>query len=471
MEELIKKLENVKVTKITEIKDLECKEGLIVKIRGFVDSARGMSKAVFYVIRDRLETVQCIYGLPGDASEEVKNEFKKLKKLSIESFVEITGEIKKVDREITKCSKKTFEIEVLTLEIIGAVYDKLPFSPKDAASKESNDPKRPTVGYNVRLDNRFLDFRVPATFAMVKILDQTMNSFRDYLRKQDFIEIKTSKIIQSGSEGGANLFSVNYFDKTAYLAQSPQLYKQLAILGGLKRVCEVGHVYRAEVSNINRYLSEFTGLDIEMELEGNYIDFIHFVHKMFLSIFNNLNTVTKKEIEVIREYCHFEDLKIKSDPVIYKHRECVDMLKEKGIKMDYCDDFSREQEKILGQMVKEKDNVDIFTVIDYPMEVRAFYTFLDPETGMTRSYDFIIRGEEILSGAQRETNYEKLTKAVDSKGISLESLKSYLDPFKFGAPPHIGCGIGLERLLKAFFGFDDIRYFSLFPRDPNRLTP
>lgn len=116
-------------------------------------------------------------------------------------------------------------------------------------------------------------------------------------------------------------------------------------------------------------------------------------------------------------------------------------------------------------------NVNIFTVIDYPKETRAFYTYVEPETGKTRSYDFIMRGEEILSGAQRETNYERLKKAIVDKGISIESLSNYLEPFKYGAPEHIGCGIGLERFLKAFFGFDDIRYFSLFPRDPNRIYP
>lgn len=366
--------------------------------------------------------------------------------------------------------QKTFEIEAEKIKIVGDVYDKLPFLVKDASST-LKDNKNPSVGYNVRIDNRFLDFRVGATHAMIRIIDETMHSFRDYLRKNDFIEIKTSKIIQSGSEGGANLFSVNYFDKTAYLAQSPQLYKQLAILGGLKRVCEIGHVYRAEVSNINRYLSEFTGMDMEMQLEGTYIDYVYFLHKVLTNIFSSIKENRERELEIIRKYQHFEDLKYKEEPVIIEHCKAVDMLNEKGCNLTYNDDFSREEEKKLGAIVKEIYGVDLFVVIDYPKDVRAFYTYVDTETGKTRSYDFIMRGEEILSGAQRETRYTHLTDAIIAKGINIESLSNYLEPFKYGAPEHIGCGIGLERFLKAFFGFDDIRYFSLFPRDPNRIFP
>lgn len=475
MSSVTEKLSNLSLTPLSEIKNLSAEEGKTIKINGFVDSIRGMSKAIFYVLRDGLETVQCVYGLPADASDEIKEQFKVFKKLNVETYLQIEGKI--VPAKVEKCTKKEFEIEIKNIKILGKVYDRLPFNLKDAQTcpKEQSTAKpeesRATVGYNVRLDNRSLDFRIPATHAMIRILDQTMFSFRDYLRKRDFTEIKTSKIIQSGSEGGANLFSVNYFDRLAYLAQSPQLYKQMAILGGMKRVYEIGHVYRAEVSNINRYLSEFTGLDIEMELDGDYYDFIHFVHGMFIHIFESFKTERSKELETIREYRHFEDLKYKEKAVIIKHAEAVDLLKAAGIEIGYEDDFSREQEKILGRLMKEKEDVDIFTVVDYPASVRAFYTYVDQETGKTRSYDFIVRGEEILSGAQRQTDHTLLKEAIVSKGINPETLNNYLEPFKYGAPPHIGCGIGLERLLKAFFGFDDIRYFALFPRDPNRIFP
>ncbi len=285
------------------------------------------------------------------------------------------------------------------------------------------------------------------------------------------MDIKTIKTISTGSEGGATLFSINYFNTKSFLAQSPQLYKQMAVMGGLKRVYEVGHVYRAEVSNINRYLSEYVGLDLEMEINGTYIDTINFIYSLFISIFDCLNTELKRELEVIMEYRPFEHLKYSKTPVIINHSEAIDLLREKGHNLSYEDDFSREQEKVLGAIIKEMKGVDFFVVKDYPKSQRPFYTYVDKESGKTRSYDFIMRGEEILSGAQREHDYEQLKKAIVDKGISTDSLKDYLEPFKFGVPPHGGCGIGLERLLKAFLNFDDIRYFALFPRDPNRITP
>ena len=244
----------------------------------------------------------------------------------------------------------------------------------------------------------------------------------------------------------------------------------MAVIGGLRRVYEIGHVYRAEVSNINRYLSEFVGLDLEMELDGTYINTIQFIYSMLTSIFDSLKEQYSKELEIIRKYRNFEELKYPKTPLMISHREAVDILKSKGIEIDYTDDFNREQEKILGEHVKNTEGSDIFVIKDYPASQRAFYTYVD-ENGATRSYDFILRGEEILSGAQRINNYEDLKTAIKRKEISVESLASYLEPFKFGAPPHAGCGIGFERLLKSYFGFDDIRYFSLFPRDPNRIYP
>ena len=364
-------------------------------------------------------------------------------------------------------------LKLKSLVILGDAIKELPFSMKDAAATEKDRETNESicnVAYNIRLDNRSLDFRLPQTQSIIRIMDGVMFFFRDFLRRQGFIEIKTTKIIQSGSEGGAGLFNINFFDKKAFLAQSPQLYKQMAIIGGLKRVYEIGHVYRAEVSNINRYLSEFVGLDLEMELEGTYINTIQFIRSIFVSIFDSIKREYSNELEIIRKYKNFEDIKYPVEPLVITHREAVDILKGKGVEITYEDDFSREQEKVLGAHIKAAEDTDIFVIKDYPASVRAFYTYVD-ENGNTRSYDFILRGEEILSGAQRVNKYEDLKKAIVAKGISVESLSSYLEPFKFGAPPHIGCGIGFERLLKCYFGFDDIRYFSLFPRDPNRLYP
>jgi len=444
-------------------------ENKTVRIRGFLNTLRITRYVAFIVLRDKLSTIQCIVEL--ESSEE---NAEKAKKLNVESFVEITGKVKVAKKPISGCTQKNIEIEVLGINVLGDVISPLPFSLKDASATEEERATNKSicsVAYNLCIDNRFLDFRMPQTQAIIRVLDGVMFMYREYLRAHGFIEIKTTKIIQSGSEGGAELIKIDFFGSPAFLAQSAQLYKQMAIIGGLKRVFEVGHVYRAEVSNINRYLSEFTVLDIEMEMESGYMEVIQFIHRMFVHIFDGLKKNHSELLETIRRYRHFEDLKYKNEPVIVTHRKAIDLLKSRGVSIDYKDDFNRESEKILGGIVKELYGVDIFVVTEYPADVRAFYTYVEPETGTSHSFDFIMRGEEILSGSQRISNYENLKNAIISRDIKPESLNFYLEPFKFGAPPHAGCGVGLERLLKSYFNCDDIRHFALFPRDPDRLTP
>uniref|UniRef100_A0A1B6J586 Aspartate--tRNA ligase, cytoplasmic n=2 Tax=Homalodisca liturata TaxID=320908 RepID=A0A1B6J586_9HEMI len=208
-----------------------------------------------------------------------------------------------------------------------------------------------------------------------------------------------------------------------------------------------------------------------MELEGHYHELVKFLYSILVHMFDTLKSEYSRELEIIREYRPFEDIKYGRDPVIITHHDAVDALRNEGVSIGYAEDFSREQEKILGRIVKEKHGVDMFVVTEYPEDVRAFYTYVDKKTGRTHSYDIILRGEEVLSGAQRITDYQDLREAIIKRGIALESVQFYLDCFKFGVPPHGGGGYGLERILKAYLDFDDIRYFALYPRDPSRLHP
>ncbi|ORD98099.1 SYDC [Hepatospora eriocheir] len=449
---------------ITEFNKLTLKindESVIV--RGFIDTIKTFSKnMIFVILRDRLEKVQCV------VLRKQVNDFDSINKIPLESFVKVTGKAVEVKTEIKSCTIKNREIRVETLEVVSSISAQLPFSIKDASSKGTD---RANVSYNVRLDNRFLDFRVPTTYAFVKLLDGVMSGFRTYLKSEDFTEIRTTKIIQSGSEGGANLFSIDYFGKKAFLAQSSQLYKQSCIAGGMKRVFEIGYAYRAEVQNVNRYLSEFTQVDIEMEIENDYMDVIRFVHKVILHVIKYLKEHYSRELEIVREYTDFKDVELSTEPVIIDHSEGVDILKAQGYEIDYEDDFNREQEKALGAHIKKLHNVDLFVIKDYPKSQRAFYTQVCKGTNKTRSYDFLLRGEEILSGAQRETDFESLKNAIAEKGVNVDGLDFYLKMFKFAVPPHGGVGIGLERFCKCLFETNDIRPFSLFPRDPSRLYP
>lgn len=434
-----------------------------IKLCGFLERSKILKEFGFFTLRAGLVKIQCVVK-PGN---EINNEkYAEICELPLESYITITGLVKKALMPVKRCSVKEYEIDVLSVNVL-SVAGKLPFLIKDINVKQEGMPK---VNFNKRLDFRCLDLRGTLSQSIFRIIDEIMFSFRTFLRKEKFIEIKSSKLCGSASEGGANLFEVSFFKQKAYLAQSPQLYKQMAITGNLRRVYEIGHVYRAEESNTNRYLSEFVGLDLEMESES-YIETIHLIYRLLSHIIKGLRENMSSEIENLRSFKHFEDVRFKETPLILTHRACIDLLKKHGAEIEYGDDFNRAMEKKLGNIVADEMKVDFFVVKDYPIAHRPFYSEACEDGFYSKSFDFILRGEEILSGAQRLSNYEKLCKSAESKGIDLAIIEGYLSAFKYGAPPHAGCGIGLERFAKSLFDFPDIRCFNLFPRDPNRLYP
>lgn len=432
-----------------------------VKITGFVSNQRIGKSVSFMTLREGLNTIQCVY------SKSLPN-YTDYTKITLESFVCISGT--PTLAKVNSCTIQNMEIQVNNIEVVSLSQD-LPFVMKDneASQKEREQKNIAQVSFSKCLDNRSLDLRSKHAQSIFRTMDGAMFFVREFLRKKGFIEIKTSKLIGSSSEGGANLFEVNYFKEKAYLAQSPQLYKQMALIGGFKKVYEIGHVYRAEESNINRYLSEFVGIDLEMEIEEDYNELIVFIYKMLVYVFNGIKRDYKKEIQNIKEYAPFEDLVYTEEPLIISFEDCVKILKKEGVSVE--GDLNRENERILGSLVKKEYETDFFVIKDYPTEVRAFYTKPKEDSKYSYSYDFILRGEEILSGAERINTYSDLLKSIERVGVDKESIKGYLDAFKYGVPRHGGCGIGFERLMKAFFDFKDIRYFNLFPREPTRLYP
>eukprot|EP00866_Antonospora_locustae_P001795 jgi/Antlo1/1795/1410 len=448
--------------------------GRAVSLRGFVHCIKVKGKRGFLILRSGTDTVQCTYShieREGVCIDE--DSFFFLSKTPLESFIEIEGILQETGFPIKSCTVQDREVVVRCFRTMSVAVD-LPFSLRDVSTpeKERKDRNVATVSYSKCLDSRALDLRAPHSQSIFRIVDSFMHMYRCILRKNGFVEIKTPKLIETASEGGANCFSVDFFKRKAFLAQSPQLYKQMAVIGGLKRVYEIGHVYRAEESNTNRYLSEFVGLDLEMEIRTTYTEVYVFVYKLLTSIFNYLESECREDLETIRRFRHFENIRYRSDPLVLTYNECVELLRKSGFIMEYGTDFNREAEKTLGAIVKKEHGVDLFVIESYPLAVRAFYTKRsDSDSALSNSYDFILRGEEILSGAQRISDYGELLESVDRAGISRDSIKGYLEAFKFGVPPHGGVGIGLERLLKAYFGFSDIRYFSMFPREPARLYP
>ena len=340
------------------------------------------------------------------------------------------------------------------------------------------------VGVDVRLDNRIIDLRVPAQNAIFRIRSAVGHYYRAAMLEKGFCEIHTPKLIAGASEGGADVFRLKYmegtrFEQTACLAQSPQLYKQMCIMGDFERVFEVGPVFRAENSHTGRHLTEFVGLDFEMEIKESYTEALDITDYFMTKIFAGLTENNQEELKIISQqypYTPFEYVKGRNLRLNYP--EGIAMLRAAGITnedgsaMEDTQDLSTAQEKALGAIVKEKYKTDFFMLERFPMDVRPFYTMpCSDDARYSNSYDVFMRGQEIMSGAQRVHDTELLKKQCVMKGVDPAEIKPYIDAFRYGAPPHAGGGIGLERVVMLFLGLDNVRKTSLFPRDPARLTP
>jgi len=329
--------------------------------------------------------------------------------------------------------------------------------------------------------------RAPANIAIFKVQGGISRFFRKYLDKQDFVEIHTPKLIGAASEGGSDVFEVKYFDTFAYLAQSPQLFKQMAVMGDLMRVYEIGPVFRAEKSYTHRHLCEFVGLDIEMAFQSHYHEVLDVIDQIFINIFEGLNKKYKKELEIISNQYPFKPLRYSKEKNLrLEFKDAIELLnkdselKNKDIEdeskkfkiLSKTDDIDTTNEKRLGAIIAEKYETDFFILDKFPLCLRPFYTMPDPkDEELSNSYDLFIRGEEIVSGAQRIHDTELLIKRAEKKGVKLHTIQPYIDAFKYGAYPHAGCGIGLERTCMLFLGLHNIRKTSMFPRDPKRLNP
>jgi len=328
------------------------------------------------------------------------------------------------------------------------------------------------VSQDTKLDNRVIDLRTPTNQAIFKIQSAVCTLFREYLLTQGFVEIHTPKLMSGASEGGAQVFKVSYFDSAAFLAQSPQLAKQMAICGDLERVFEIAPVFRAENSHTHRHLTEFMGLDIEMAFNDHYYEVLDVIDHLFTSMFDGLATRFAKELEVICQQFPFQPLKYNKPTLRIPFSEGIAILRAAGHEVEDLSDLSTPQEKALGALVKEKHGVDFYILDKFPKAARPFYTMPDPnDERYTNSYDLFIRGEEISSGSQRIHDSQMLEASAKAYGIDTRTIQAYLDAFKYGAPPHAGCGVGLERIVMLYLGLNNIRKTSMFPRDPRRLAP
>jgi len=523
----------VKFTKICEINS--SLDGQMVKLRVRLQRSRIKGKSGFLVLREGVFTIQaCLFVEEGKISKQMVDFAKSLR---LESYIEITAKVQKVEKPVESCTQKDVELALETLFLVVSAPKVLPFQMEDALRKvnpeleeddyqqkkkeekkeevkeeekdgekegekkeetaeESKEDKKKkkkdkkkekkekkeekkekekleiVVKMNTRLDNRVFDLRVPTTQAIFKLQSGVAHLFREYLDSKDFIEIHSPKLIGGASEGGSNVFKFKYFNQDACLAQSPQLYKQMCIIADFKRVYEIGPVFRAENSFTSRHLCEFTGLDLEMEIKEHFFEVLDILGELFYFIFKGLNERYAKELEIVNNQYPFEPLILTPEVLKLPWTEGIKLLTENGFKQDINEDLDTENEKALGKLVRDKYKTDFYILYGYPKSARPFYTMPDPkDENFTNSFDAFIRGEEVLSGAQRIHDYDLLLKKIKEKEINPETLSDYLNAFKLGAPAHGGAGIGLERVVKLFIGLGNIKKCVLFPRDPKRLKP
>jgi len=415
-------------------------DGHEVVIAGWVHEVRETAKITFLLVRDRSGIAQVI-GKEGVTEEKLMKDMS----LQKESVVSVKGTVKR-----SKEAKQGFEIVPSEVHNLNPLSTHIPF---EVTGKVPAD-------IDVRLNNRYIDLRTASASAIFNIQSTILETFMNSLLAKGFRQIRTPSIIAEASEGGTELFPVAYFEKNAYLAQSPQLYKQLAVIGGMDKVVMIMPVFRAEKSNTVYHTTESNQMDIEMGF-ADAEDVIKLISETVIAIITAVKEKNQKDLDVLGTTLEVPKVKIVS------YAEAIEALKVKHPEIHFGHDFSREYETSLRELYG-----DAVIVKDFPTELRAFYSMPkkdNPE--LTNSFDFIYKGLEISSGAQRIHVPELLIEALKRKGLDPKNFEFYINAFRCGAPPHSGWSIGLERLTMQITGAKNIRECSLFPRDRKRLTP
>ena len=463
-----------------------------IVFRARVENARSQSaKLAFLVFKRSTSTIQAVVA----ASEELSRQMVKFAaSIPSESRVLVHAMVKQPKEPVKSTTIQNLEVHVKKLYVEGRADAQLPLQVADAGrpipveGEEEAEDGRPIVTLNTRLNNRVIDLRAEHNRAIFKIKGGVQRLFSEFLESRGFTCINTPRLLGTPSEGGANVFEVKYFATKAFLAQSPQLYKQMLIAADFEKVYEIGPVFRAENSNTARHLTEFTGLDLEMEFEDHYHEVVSLLENLMLFIFNGLRERYKRETDLVRSIYHVDEFKLPEAGKVprLQFKEGIKMLRDAGEEIGDFDDLSTPQEKKLGALILEKYGTDFYVLDQYPLAIRPFYTMpseatqkaYDPSklnVGYSNSYDFFMRGQEIMSGAQRIHNAEYLAKRMREHETPVdpesEGLKDYVAAFKAGAPQHAGGGIGLERIVMLWLGLPNVRLGTLFPRDPGRLAP
>ena len=422
--------------------------GQQVEVRGWVNALRDQKSIQFVIVRDETGLAQSV--LPKLQPPSALNE--RVSALTAESAVTLRGTVAQDER----VKLGGLELRLEDVQVDAPAEPELPIAPDSALDK--------------RMDWRYLDLRRPDRRLIFEVQSTVEAAMREFWRKEGFIELHSPKLMGSASESGAELFRVEYFDRTAYLAQSPQFYKQMAMSAGFGRVFEVGPVFRANPSFTSRHDTEFTSVDVEISWIDSHEDVMAFEEAWLAHV---LAAVAAEHGEQIEQTF---GARVVVPPLPFPRITLAgakDLLRERGLPAAEAQpDLDPAGERALSAAVQERDRHEFVFVIDYPTAVRPFYHMRHADDpGLTKSFDLLWRGIEITTGAQREHRHEQLTAQAREKGVDTGPISYYLDFFRYGCPPHGGFGFGLTRLLMQLTAQDNVREVTFLYRGPHRLTP
>ncbi len=432
-------------TLINELKNHLNKE---VLLQGWIQEVRNLSKIKFIILRDRTGDMQTI-AFKGETEE---TSFTLVNDLTKESVVELIG-VPKENKE----SRWGIEVGIKNIKLISLAGTPLPI--------DNTDKSQTTI--DKRLDHRLLDTRNLKHQAIFKVRSKIVKTVTNFFDQNGFTNINSPKLTKIGVESGAELFEVDYFGRPMYLAQSPQVYKQMFVVGGFERVYEIGPVFRAEKSNTMRHLTEFTGVDFEMGFIKDFTDVMDLIEKMFIDLITHLKKEAAGELQLLGV-----EHEIPQNIPRLTMDEAKKLLLGKGKTYGVDDDLDAEGEKLICEIVKEKYGSEFVFITFFPWKVKPFYQMkAENNPHVTKSFDLLFNGVEICSGSQREHRLDIWKKQAAEKGLNPEGMPEYAEIFMYGCPAHGGAGFGLDRITQRLLLLDNVREAVLLPRDPVREKP
>ena len=415
------------------------------EICGWVHEVRDLGGLAFFLIRDRTGIIQVT--IPKKKASEAV--LAATKQVSRESVVRVTGQVKAMEK-----APGGREMVPETFEIVSLAQSPLPL---DVVEKVPAD-------LDTRLDSRFLDVRRPRVNAVFQIRSAAMHALNDFFHKEGFINITTPKIVAAATEGGTELFPIAYFDKEAFLNQSPQLFKQMMMAAGCEKVYEIGPIFRAEEHNTTKHLNEATSIDIEVSF-ADHLEVMRILERAIVTTYEYVNKTCSDQIANLE----ISDFSVPKSPFTrLPYGDAIEIAKKKiDEPIAYGDDIGSAAERAIGEEMGGH-----YFIVDWPSEIRPYYAMpYESDPSICKAFDLMHPRMELSSGAQRVHDHDQLVCQIRKKGLDPESFEFYLKPFRYGVPPHAGWGLGADRLILTMLGLQNVREAVLFPRDMHRLVP